>query len=273
MKKRSIALCWIFGILIIAITALPFYVIFNLSIRTINDLGSKLRLPSNFNWSNYSAAFSDISLWRGFANSLAVTIMAVVLIILLSSMAAYGLSRARTRLSKYIRTVNLTVMMFPAVTLLVGTYSLMVSMKLVNTLHGLALLTAATGIPAALFLYSSFMVSVPRDLDEAAEIDGAGILTTFFRIIFPQLKSITITQVIISAIGCWNDYLMPMYLLQNNKKHTLILVIKSAFNSFNGVSNLPLAAATCVIGLLPIIVFYLCLQKYIIKGQIEGISK
>ena len=84
MKKRSIALCWIFGILIIAITALPFYVIFNLSIRTINDLGSKLRLPSNFNWSNYSAAFSDISLWRGFANSLAVTIMAVVLIILYS---------------------------------------------------------------------------------------------------------------------------------------------------------------------------------------------
>ena len=256
MKKRSIALCWIVGILIIAITALPFYVIFNLSIRTINDLGSKLRLPSNFNWNNYSTALSDISLWRGFANSFAVTIMSVVLIILLSSMAAYGLSRARTQLSKYIRTVNLTVMMFPAVTLLVGTYSLMVSMKLVNTLHGLSLLTAATGIPAALFLYSSFMV-----------------LTTFFRIIFPQLKSITITQVIISAIGCWNDYLMPMYLLQNNKKHTLILVIKSAFNSFNGVSNLPLAAATCVIGLLPIIVFYLCLQKYIIKGQIEGISK
>lgn len=273
MKTRTKVLCYIAGAAIIAITAMPFYVLFNMSIRTIQDLGSKLRLPDSFAWNNYSTAFSESGIWRGFANSIAVVAMAVMIIIVLSSMAAYGLSRARSRLSGHVSAVNLTVMMIPPVSLLVGTYSLMVSMNLVNTLHGLALLSAACSIPSALFLYSSFMVSVPRDLDEAAMIDGAGVLTTFFRIIFPQLRSVTITQMIISAIGCWNEYLMPMYMLQNNRKHTLILVIKSAFNSFNGVADLPLAAATCVIGIAPIIVFYLAMQKHIIKGQIEGISK
>ncbi len=272
-NHSSHVLCYIAAAVICCITALPFYVLFNMSVRSIHDLGSKLRMPDAVNWDNYVQAFTESGIWRGFLNSLIVVILAVAMIILFSSMAAYGLSRARTRLAGYIGTVNLTVMMIPPVSLLVGTYSLMVAMKLVNTLPGLSLLSAATGIPAALFLYSSFMVTVPRDLDEAAMIDGAGILTTFFRIIFPQLKSVTITQMIISAIGCWNEYLMPMYLLQNSKKHTLILVIKSAFNSFNGVANLPLAAATCVIGIVPVIVFYLALQKYIIKGQIEGISK
>lgn len=89
----------------------------------------------------------------------------------------------------------------------------------------------------------------------------------------PQLKAVTVTRIIMSATGCWNNYLMPMYLLQDKSKFTIILVIKSAFNRTNGVGNLPKACATCALGLLPVILLYLFLQKYIIEGQIDSSVK
>ena len=124
-----------------------------------------------------------------------------------------------------------------------------------------------------MFMYVNFVVSIPVALDEAAAIDGAGVLRTFAQIIMPQLKAVTVTRIIMSATGCWNNYLMPMYLLQDKSKFTIILVIKSAFNRTNGVGNLPKACATCALGLLPVIVLYLFLQKYIIEGQIDSSVK
>ena len=104
-------------------------------------------------------------------------------------------------------------MMIPTVALLVGTYSLMTRLGLVNNLAGLAFLLAAGGIPGCMFMYANFVTAIPVALDEAAMIDGANIFQTFFRIILPQLKAVTVTRLIIVATGCWNQYLMPLYLL------------------------------------------------------------
>ena len=191
----------------------------------------------------------------------------------LSALGAYGLARSRNRLSNSLQGISMAVMMIPGTALLVGTYSLMVKFGMTNTLYGLALLSAAGGIPATMFMYMNFVVSIPTALDEAAAIDGAGVLRTFVQIIMPQLKAVTITRIIMSATGSWNNYMMPMYLLQNKSKFTIILVIKSAFNRTNGVGNMPKACATCAIGLLPVIVLYLFLQKYIIEGQIDSSVK
>ena len=165
------------------------------------------------------------------------------------------------------------IMMIPGLALLVGTYSLMVKMNMDNSLWGLSLLSAAGAIPGTMFLYANFIVAIPTSLDEAAAIDGAGVIRTFFSIIMPQLKAITVTQIIFAATGSWNNYLMPMYLLQKKSLFTIIQVIKATFNQSNGNSNLPLACATCALGLLPIIILYLFLQKYIIQGQIDSSSK
>ena len=124
-----------------------------------------------------------------------------------------------------------------------------------------------------MYMYVNFVVSIPKALDEAAEIDGAGVLRTFFQVIMPQLKAVTVTRIIMAATGSWNNYLMPMYLLQDKAKFTVILVIKTAFNRTNGMGDLPRACATCALGLLPIILLYLFLQKYIIEGQIDSSVK
>lgn len=273
LNKKSIWWCYAVAAVLLIMYLLPLYVLINMSLRTIQDLGSKLELPAVLNFENYISVFQEGNIWIGFKNSVILVVETVIVEIFVSALGAYGLVRSSTRLSKAIRNVNMGIMMIPTVALLVGTYSLMLKLQMDNTLWGLALLTAATGVPGTMFMYVNFVTAIPVALDEAAMIDGAGTMQTFLRIIMPQLKAVTVTRVIISATSCWNNYLMPMFLLQKKSKHTIILVIKSAFNMTNGIGNLPKACATCVLGLLPVILLYLFLQKYIIEGQLDGSIK
>ena len=272
-NTRSVWWCYLVAVLLILIYLLPIYIMLNLSFRTLQDLGSKLSLPAAWNLQNYADVLKSGDLWLGFKNSIILVVETVTLEIVLAALAAYGLARSSGRLSESIRNLNMGIMMIPSVALLVGTYGLMVKFHMTNTLYGLALLSAAGGIPGTMFMYVNFVVSIPTALDEAAAIDGAGVIRTFTQIIMPQLKAVTVTRIIMSATGCWNNYLMPMYLLQDKSKFTIILVIKSAFNRTNGVGNLPKACTTCALGLLPVILLYLFLQKYIIEGQIDSSVK
>lgn len=271
-KKTSI-INFIISSILILIYLLPIYILITMSLRTIQDMDSKLALPKVINLGNYISVFQEGEIWRGFINSIILVVIVCVIEIVFSALGAYGIARSRSRFTNYLRQTSMAIMMIPGVALLVGTYSLMVKMQMANTLWGLGLLLAATGIPASMFMYVNFIVSIPEALDEAATIDGAGILQTFFHIIMPQLKAITVTRIIMAATGCWNQYLMPMYLLQDKRKYTVILMIKNAFNTANGISNVPKACAICVIGILPIIILYLFLQKYIIEGQLDSAVK
>lgn len=264
---------YLIGLVLLIIYLLPIYVLLNMSFRTIQDIGSKLTLPEMWNIENYLNVILGSDLWMGFKNSIILMIGTVVVEIFVSALGAYGLVRGSGKISSLIQNVNMGIMMIPGLALLVGTYSLMVDLHMTNTLWGLALLSAAGGIPGTMFMYMNFVAAIPTALDEAAAIDGAGTFRTFWAIIMPQLKAITVTRIIIAATASWNNYLMPMYLLQNKDKYTVILVIKSAFSRFNGISDFPKACATCVLGLLPVILLYLFLQKYIIEGQIDSAVK
>ena len=261
--------------LFVLVYLLPIYVLLNLSIRTVQTMSSALAIPpmSTWNWSNYLSSLRNVDIWNGFRNSLIIAGATIAVEITISALAAYGMARSTSKLTQHMRTINILIMMIPGIALLVGTYGLMVKLKMVNSLLGLALLSAAGGIPGTMFMYVNFIVSIPRALDEAAEIDGAGVLRTFFSIILPQLKAVTVTRVIMTAVGSWNNYLMPMFLLTDKSKYTSILVIKAAFAGSNGVKDTPLACATCVIGLVPIIAIYLAMQRFIIEGQMDSAVK
>ena len=191
--------CYIVAVLLILIYLLPIYIMLNLSFRTIQDVGSKLSLPAMWNFQNYIDVFKSGDLWLGFKNSIVLVVETVVLEIVFSALAAYGLARSNGKIAESIRNVNMGIMMIPGVALLVGTYGLMVKFHMTNTLYGLALLSAAGGIPGTMFMYVNFVVSIPVALDEAAAIDGAGVLRTFAQIIMPQLKAVTVTRIIMSA--------------------------------------------------------------------------
>ncbi|SHL56727.1 raffinose/stachyose/melibiose transport system permease protein [Anaerocolumna jejuensis DSM 15929] len=275
IQTKSDSKLWhyLVAVLLIIVYLLPIYILINMSFRDVTDITSRLFLPKRLNLENYMSAFFGKDLWIGFKNSTIIVIETVSIQIVIGALAAYGLARSSGRIAEGIRKLNMGIMMIPGLALLVGTYSLMVKMNMDNSLWGLSLLSAAGALPGTIFLYANFIVAIPKSLDEAAAIDGAGVIRTFFSVIMPQLKAITVTQIIFAATGSWNNYLMPMYLLQKKSHFTIIQVIKAAFNQSNGNSNLPLACATCVLGLLPVIILYLFLQKYIIQGQIDSSSK
>ena len=273
LNKKPSVWTYVGAIALVLIYLLPIYVLVTMSLRTVQDIGSKLQFPRIINIGNYIAIFREGTIWQGFANSIILVVITCSVEIVFGALAAYGIARSKGRFAKYLRYGSMTIMMIPRVTLLVGTYSLMVKAKMVNTLWGLGLLLAATSMSATMFFYVNFLSSIPRALDEAATIDGASVLQTFFYIIMPQLKAITVTRIIVVANGCWNQYLMPMYLLQDKSKHTIILQIKNAFSLSNGIPNVPKACALCVVGILPVILLYLFLQRYIIEGQIDSSVK
>jgi raffinose/stachyose/melibiose transport system permease protein len=161
--------------------------------------------------------------------------------------------------------------MIPSLSILVGVYSVLVKIKGISTLWGLILVTAAFGIPMTVYLYTNFITSIPEALDEAAAIDGCSVLQTYFLIILPQLKPVTVSVIILNGVSVWNEYAYSLYVLQSPKTYTLTLMISQYFSTggkdFNG------AAAAATLAILPITILYLCLQKYFIQGQLDSAVK
>lgn len=275
IKKKKKFRWWILivAVLACALMAWPFYQLLNFSLREFTDIENRLGLPKVFYWQNYIDVLSNSDLWIGFKNSIIFSGLTVLIEITCASMAGYSLSRGSKKTTRSVKTVQMLIMMVPGVVTLVGTYSLMIKLNLTNSLVALAFLTAAGGIPSCSFIYMNFINSIPIALDEAARIDGANIFQTFFKIILPQLAPITITRTIMIAIGAWNNYLMPLYLINDAEKRPIILVIRQAFAQTGGKGNLALACATTTIGILPVIAVYCVLQKRIIASQLGSSIK
>ena len=140
-----------------------------------------------------------------------------------------------------------------------------------NRYWGIIVVLLTFELPLSIFLFSNFIRSIPTALDEAAAIDGAGPVKTFFRIILPQLQSVTASVVILTGIHCWNDYQFSLYALQSTKMRTITLAISSFFSMTT--TNLNAASAAALLASLPVMVVFLFLQKYFIKGMVDSAIK
>lgn len=249
---------------------IPFYVIVVMSFKSISDKSTRLSLPKTLYLGNYVSVFQR-GMLRGMANSAIITIFVVAIEIVLGCMAAYPIARNKSRLNRFIMNIFLGVMMIPGLSVLVGVYSLLARVGGINTYWGIILSMVGFGLPTAIFLYSNFINTIPRELDEAAWIDGAGAFQTFWHIILPQLKPVTVTVIILNGVGAWNEYMYSLYILQKEEMFTVTLKI----NAFFSASKMDYggAAAAAVIGMLPIVVLYVFLQKYFIKGAVDGAVK
>ena len=140
-------------------------------------------------------------------NSAVITIGVVFVEVVIGCMAAYPLSRNDSRFNRVIHNIFLGVMMIPGLAVLVGVYSLLAKVGGINTYWGMILASVGFGLPMSIYMYSNFISTIPESLDEAAAIDGAGNLQTFFQVILPQLKPVTVTVVILQGVGIWNEYM------------------------------------------------------------------
>lgn len=273
MKKKNQSWWkYLISAIIIVIYLFPIYVLVMMSFKEITDHSSRLMLPDTWCFENYIKVFLGSDLLRSLKNTVIITFVTVGLEVVVACIAAYPLSRNRSAWNKGISTIIMGVMMIPSLSILVGVYSTLVSINAISTYWGIIIVSVAFGLPMPIYLYTNFISSIPVSLDEASAIDGCNALQTFFRIIFPQLKSVTVSVIILNGVGMWNEYGYSLYILQKPAKYTLTLMIAQYFSS-SAVSDLNGAAAAACIVIAPIILIYLFLQKYFVAGQMDSAIK
>lgn len=262
---------YLVSIVIVAVYLVPIYVIVVTSLKPVTDTSSRLALPETIYWGNYIKALGAGGLLNAIKNTVIITLFVVVIEVITGCMAAYPLARNRTRGNKLVKSLILGVMMVPSLSIVVGVYSTLVSMHGISTYWGIIVVTAAFGLPLSIFLYSNFISFIPRSLDEAAAIDGAGVVKTFFNVIIPQLKPVTVSIIILKGVAAWNEYAYSLYVLQKPQMYNITLTIKQFFAE--SLNDLNAAAAGAVLGIIPVIILYLFLQKYFIQGSLDSAVK
>ncbi|WP_053204625.1 carbohydrate ABC transporter permease [Jiangella muralis] len=254
-----------------AIFLFPFYVFLTVALKTPAELArSPLALPSNPALANFTEAWQRGDLGTAMVNSVVVTSLSVVLLVTCGSLAAYVLARRATRLSYGTYLLFLLGLMIPLQLGMVPLYQLMRDLNLLQTYTSLIIFEIGHQLPLAVFLYAGFLRALPRDYEEAARVDGAGSLAVFRRIVFPLLRPVTGTVVILSAINIWNDFLTPLLYVGGSPQQTLPVAIFAFRGEF--ASQWQVIFAGMGIAIVPILVIYFLLQKYIIKGFASGIK-
>lgn len=223
------------------------------------------------NSSEFSATVSRMGTFGAFDRSLFITVFSVLLIILCSSMAAWYINRSNSKLCRIIYYILVFSMVVPFQMVMYTMTSTVTKLNLGNPV-GIIFVYLGFGAGLSVFMYSGFVKSVPVQIEEAAYIDGCTPLQTFFKVVFPVLKPITVTIAILETMWVWNDYLLP-YLTLGSKFKTIPVAVQLAMQGAYGSVDWGSFMAMLVIAIIPIIIFYLVGQKYIISGVIAGAVK
>ena len=271
IKKRSNIVRITIGFFIAALHMVPFYIVLMVSLKSKSDLSSKWSPPIGPFLGNYIAALTSGNLPRAMFNTVFVTAFALTLTLIIASLAAYPLARIKSRLSRLITNITLVVMMIPTLSILVPLYITFINLKLINTYIGLILVLTTFGLPLSIFLLSNFIREMPVDLEHAAFIDGCTEIGAYFKIIVPLQAPALASASILTGVKMWNDYRFARYLLQKTQMKTIAVTISQYFNDF--ASEINIAAAAAILGIIPIVVIFLVLQKHFVSGLSEGALK
>lgn len=228
-----------------------------------------LSLPSTWQFENFVTVFKRGKLDIAFGNSIIMVLMVVPLTILISSMCSFVLARRDSKISQALYSVLSLGIIVPVC--IVPTIALLQAMHLQQTRQGLALLYVAIRSSWSIFLLTGFVRSVPREMDEAALIDGCTPIRMFFSVVFPLMKPAIATCIIIMTMWTWNDFHLPLYFLSASKHRGLPLTIYYFYGE--NASKWNLVFADMVITSVPIIILYLFCQKYIVSGLTAGAVK
>ena len=262
---------YVISAIVIVIYLLPIYAVIMMAFKSPQDLSPRLSVPKSLYLGSFEKAIKSGNLLNALKNTAIITVGVIVIEIIAGCLAAYPLARNRNRFNKFVMNVVMSMMMVPALSIVVGMYSLLVSINGISTYWGIIMVTAAFGLPLSIFLYRNFITAIPEALDEAAAIDGASVLQTFFHVILPQLAPVTVSVIIMKGIGAWNEFAFSLYVLQKSKMYNITLTIKQFFSESS--TDLNAAAAGALLGILPTIVVYLVLQKYFVQGTLDSAVK
>ena len=275
-KKAGLAIKIIVLICALVVYMFPFVMVIISSFKIKRDIiKERMALIGSHGASldNYVEAFHKMNFIRAFLNSLCITGVSVVLIIITSAMCAYLFVRMDYKINKIFFGLMIASMVIPFQVIMIPLVSIYGgNLHILN--HRLTLILMHVGFSTAqsVFMYHGFIKSnIPMSLEEAAKLDGCTKYQTFFRIVFPLLKPTTATLVILYAMGIWNDFLLPSLVLTQKELYTLPIATQMFYGTYS--SDLGLIMASLLMVAAPVIVLYLFLQKYIIAGVVAGAVK
>jgi len=269
--KRQSASKWALTLIMILVALVFFYPVIYVLINAFKPDAliavDPVGLPRSFYPDNFIRAWTVMEFPKVFLNTLVITVFGLGGIILISSMAAYMLARTDTKISWGLYGYFVFALVIPFQIIMVPVAVLAADLNLMS-IPGIIPMYWGLGCPTAIFMFHGFVKSVPRELEESAAIDGAGQMYIFFNIVFPLLKTIIATIAVIDALWLWNDFLLPLIVVKQG-------TIQLAQMKFNGqfLKEYGAMTASLTLSAFPIVVFYLALQKYIIKGIAAGAVK
>lgn len=228
-----------------------------------------LALPSKWLIENYIHVIKVGGIGKAMGNSFIVTVIVTVIVILAGGLSAYIISRKQNLYTKTLYSIFLLGMVSPLQ--VVTTFGLLKLLNLIGTYAGVIMIITAVQLPWTTFTLTGFIKGVPRDLDEAAFLDGAGPFRLFWSIILPLLRPILATAVVSTAMGAWNEFMIPLYFFNTSDKWTMPLTVYNFFGQYQ--SNWNYVFADLVLTALPITILYLYCQKYVISGMTAGAVK
>jgi len=272
--KPTTGTAWKYAIggMMVLVSIIPFYVLLYLALNTpAAKLFEGIWLVPDFDFGNFADAWKGSKLGNAMVNSTIITFSAVALIVLVASAAGYSIARHRSRLNVTILNTLLACMMIPAIIITVPLYTLMKSIDGINTHWAMILLTATNALPLSVFLYSSFIRTLPKEVEESAVIDGCTYFTAYYRVTFHFLRPVTSAVVILTGLGIWNNYGQAVFFLQSQEMRTIPLAVGMYFQTYGAKWNLMAAAA--LIGLAPAALVFIAFQRYFIKGITAGALK
>ncbi|EES73093.1 carbohydrate ABC transporter permease [Paenibacillus barengoltzii] len=233
--------------------------------------GDVAGFPKKLLWSNYTKALSDGNVMNYFGNSVLVTAASIILVLILSSMAAYAITRMNWKLSNATMTLILLGMMVPIHAALLPLFMVLKSLHLLNTYWSLIIPYVAFGIPMAVFILGSFFKGVPRELEESAVMDGCGVYRTYFSIILPLIRPAIATVSIFTFLSCWNELMFAVTFINDTHYQTLTVGMMSMVGTY--ITQWGIIGAGLMITTIPTVIIYLLLNKQVQQSMIAGAVK
>ena len=266
-------LLWAVLILVAVVQIFPLIWLADFSLASSNEMFTSglLVIPKKIQWGNYVKAFIDGHFLLYLKNSILINGLAVILVLLVSIMAGFACRRMNWKLRGLVKTFLLMGMMIPIHATLLPNYKIFNQLGLTDTIWALLIPYVAFSLPQGLFLMSSFMESIPVELEEAAVMDGCGIYRIVFRIITPMMKSSIATVSIMTFLNNWNEFMMASTYLSSPKWKTLPFSVLEFTGQYS--SNYAVQFAAMALTAAPAVIVYILLNKHITKGVAMGAVK
>ncbi|MDO4274043.1 MAG: carbohydrate ABC transporter permease [Eubacteriales bacterium] len=251
----------------------PLVIVFSSSLRVPENQASPLILFTQFSLESYKQAWASMNYPMEFLNSVMTTVGSVFLIIIFATMAAYPIGRIKTKFARFLYFFFISGLIVPSQMVIVPVAQTISRLNVPNTRFTPMLMFITCSLPFSVFLFSGFMKSVPVEIEESAYLDGAGLGTRFFSVVFPLLKPATVSAVITQGLWIWNDYFYPMVFISRKNQYSLPVGMIQFLGDKENPAQWNILFAACVLCALPLILIFTVLQKQFINGIAAGAVK